>query len=756
MLFTRNCPLLLLGLALLLARPCAASVSPSTAPLRSVQAIHLLSNQEAARSLPVEFEAIVTYYRRGNVDLFVQEADVAIYVETTTAENLITGDRVLIRGVTRDSFRPEVKSSEVKVLGHGLPPAAVPATFRQLIHAELDCRRVTLRGIVRSANSILDYGAQSTYLQIMVPGGTVDAEVFGAVTSQLPDLLDAEVELTGAAAGKFDTRMQMTGILLEVPSLSDLKILKLARRKTSSMPVTPMNEILSGYNVENRSLRIRVQGTVTYFQQGSAAVLQDGDKSLWITTQSEAPLRIGEFVDATGFPDVVNGSLTLTNAAIERTGVFKPLDPKTVTAAELARGTEASRLVSVTGRVLMSIREAAQDEYVLVFDNHLFSAVLRHPNRALNVPLPPLKQLPAGALVRMTGVCNLDRGDLYEGSVAFEILLRAQDDIAVIAQPSWLNVRNLVQLIGLLLLIVLGIGTRAWLIERGLRNKASRMMKVEQKRSEILAQINRSMSLEEILEQITQLVTLSIPVAKCWCVLEGGERMGHPPADTTQFLVLEASIGARSGKGSGILYAALPKTEMKKAADQEALSSAAELATVAIETSRTYSDLLRRSQFDLLTGLHNRFSVEKSLEALADPTADVDIQGIIYLDLDSFKEVNDTYGHQLGDVYLQEVAARMKSQIRPTDLLARFGGDEFAVVVSGARKRGDVDEIASRLTRCFDRPFKVEGQDIRGSVSCGVAYFPDDGTTKESLFKAADRAMYRNKRTKRVTVSSAR
>ena len=75
------------------------------------------------------------------------------------------------------------------------------------------------------------------------------------------------------------------------------------------------------------------------------------------------------------------------------------------------------------------------------------------------------------------------------------------------------------------------------------------------------------------------------------------------------------------------------------------------------------------------------------------------------MDLDDFKQVNDMYGHHVGDLYLQEVSLRMKRQLRPGDMLARLGGDEFAVLVRCVRNRADVEEIAQRLERCFDAPF---------------------------------------------------
>ena len=122
--------------------------------------------------------------------------------------------------------------------------------------------------------------------------------------------------------------------------------------------------------------------------------------------------------------------------------------------------------------------------------------------------------------------------------------------------------------------------------------------------------------------------------------------------------------------------------------------------------------------------------------------------GLIYIDLDEFKQVNDIYGHRVGDLYLQEACARMKQQLRSGDLLARLGGDEFAALVPQARNRAGVDEIAQRLERCFNEPFHLGGHTLNGSASIGVALYPEDGNNKDSLLSAADAAMYVAKNTR--------
>lgn len=730
---------------------CTAVVAAAVEkPLTSLREIHALDNPTADEGIPVAFEGTVTYYKEGDVDLFVQDGETAIYVEVPTDTKLSAGDRVLIVGKTRASFRPEIKADRVIFLRHGALPPAVKADFKQLVHAQLDCRRATIRGVVRSANIVRNAGIKDIYLQLLMDGGNVAAETIFSGSDDLAGLLDSEVEVTGAVAGRFDGKMQMTGILFEVPSLSDVKIIRRAGTSPSLLPLTPMDEILSSYNILDRTERVRVQGTVTYVLPGSAVVLQNGEKSLWIETLYEQPLKVGEMASATGFPDVLNHALTLRSSQILDSGVSAPVVPVPLPVSELAQGAHAFDLVSVEGRLLMAVREAGQDEYVLVSDGHLFSAVYRHPTHGASLQPLPMEQVAIGSKVRVTGICILDNFDKFQASIAFGLLLSSPDDIAVVARPSLLNVRNLTLVVGFLLLVVLAVGVRAWSAERRIRRQTADTAKFEQQRSLILEEINGTRPLSDILEQTVVLASLKLGGAPCWCDLADGERQGHRPDEITGLRVLECSIRARSGTQLGTIFAAVPPYSKGPVLEAEAVSMAAELAALAIETRRLYSDLTHRSDFDLLTDIHNRFSLEKRLDRLIDESSkNGTVFGLVYVDLDEFKLVNDLYGHRVGDLYLQTVAQRMKHQLRPGDMLARLGGDEFAVLVANVRNEDDVKEIAGRIERCFGETFDIDGNQLHGTASLGTAIYPLDGTTKDSLLNSADAAMYVAKHSKR-------
>jgi diguanylate cyclase (GGDEF)-like protein len=563
-------------------------------------------------------------------------------------------------------------------------------------------------------------------------------------------MLDAEVEVSGVASGKLDGMNQLTGIKLYIPALADVKILKRASASPQSLPMTPLEDILTDRNVHDFTPRARVRGSITYYQPGSFAVLQDGGRSLRIMTQSNIPLRIGDLADATGFPDVQDGFLTLTRGEIQDTGTQAPITPLPTDWLDLATSHRIFSLVSIQGQVMTEIREASQDEYVIASDGNLFSAILRHPAAASHIQLPQMRQVPLGSRVRVSGICMLKSSDPFNGQVPFDILMRTQDDIAVVARPSWLNVRNLIILVGLLLGAVVAMGAKGWAIERKRRRETAALAYIERRRGHILEDINGSRPLAEVVEQITELVSIKLHGAPCWFQIADGAQLGNCPAKLTALRIVRHEIPARSGPALGTIFAAFGPLTKSCDNESEALSMGAALATLAIETRRLYSDLLRRSEYDLLTDIYNRFSLDKHLEALIQEARQkAGIFGLVYIDLDEFKQVNDECGHQIGDLYLQEVALRLKRQLRSIDMLARLGGDEFAVLVPVAHSRADVEEIAMRLERSFDDPFAIEGSILHGSASVGISLYPEDAVSKEGLLGAADAAMYEAKSAKR-------
>lgn len=167
------------------------------------------------------------------------------------------------------------------------------------------------------------------------------------------------------------------------------------------------------------------------------------------------------------------------------------------------------------------------------------------------------------------------------------------------------------------------------------------------------------------------------------------------------------------------------------------------MARLAIEQNRLYDSLHFQACHDCLTGLPNPALFEERLDrSLHEANALGKRLAVLFVDVDRFKRVNDTFNHRVGDLYLCEIANRMKKILQPIDTLARVGGDEFVIVVNEMKEVSEASKIAGRLLDAIRQPLIVDGHEIEASASIGIAIFPDDDTEAEMLQRAADAAMY--------------
>ncbi|MEQ1879956.1 MAG: EAL domain-containing protein [Burkholderiales bacterium] len=150
---------------------------------------------------------------------------------------------------------------------------------------------------------------------------------------------------------------------------------------------------------------------------------------------------------------------------------------------------------------------------------------------------------------------------------------------------------------------------------------------------------------------------------------------------------------------------------------------------------------------DLLTGLPNRTLFQDRLQqSLASAKRMKSRVALLFIDLDHFKEVNDTYGHRAGDILLQTVAARLRGCVRETDTVCRHSGDEYLIVLSALRDPSEAALVATKVLGTFEQPFVVEGKEASMSASVGISVYPDDGLSTEDLIRNADAAMYYSKK----------
>jgi diguanylate cyclase (GGDEF)-like protein len=189
------------------------------------------------------------------------------------------------------------------------------------------------------------------------------------------------------------------------------------------------------------------------------------------------------------------------------------------------------------------------------------------------------------------------------------------------------------------------------------------------------------------------------------------------------------------------------------AADAGFVDALTSVLCMAAEQGALHERLHHEAHHDALTGLPNRALLEDRLaQAIARAHRDGTMVAVLFIDLDRFKYVNDTLGHQAGNEVLVQIAERLSGRVRESDTVARLGGDEFVLVHGGLKGPDDAHAVARAIVNALGQPFHVAGHTVKVRATVGVSTYPYDGTEIETLISKADRAMYYGKRGGRNSV----
>ncbi len=732
--------------------------------LTTVGSVHDLPAAEAGKPRRVHLVATVTYYDPSTRNLFVEDQTGGVYVWTRRTYAIRRGDVVDIQGMTQPSFRttiaPDAKIEVVAAASqqqHAL--RLTTHGFGQLMSGEWDCRYATITGVVRSALPIARNGITYLEIELAMPGGLVQIYVQKFNPADLTGLLDADVAVTGVVAANLNTKLQLMHSIMYATSLKeDVRVLQSPRLALGETPLTAIDAVEQTRSVFDHSPRVRVRGAVTFYRPGRSIVIMQNGQSLSADTRETKHVQLGSLVDLVGFAVEGGYGPRLGQTEILTTGLSESVVPKKVSYSDAVSGRFNDELVRIRGKVIATVHADHSDTVSLLVDDHAVTAVLEQ-----NADPDFMKRIPNGATVSVVGICRISTtwtiGNLNSAPVLFLVDMRSPSDLQVLQWPSWWTVTHLLKVLAAVLLISLIV--TAWAL--ALRKRISRQNReiqsnivIERERGRLLEAINAHTPLVTLIQAVHRFVETQAPDLSCFTNIDGSQAGGHyhhhavRVGNAPGHILFSELIADSNGSPIGTFTSGASTARVLSENETRVNQSAANVVSLAVRQRRMYQELSYTSSHDQLTGLPNRRSSDRRLNEVLISAAHVGKRaGVAYVDINQFKEVNDRYGHKIGDLYLQHIGERINATLNSNASVARIGGDEFLLVVADIEDREDLDGYIRRLDACFEKAFLLDGVRIVGSASVGVALYPDDGGTGEELRKYADLEMYSCKRRNR-------
>jgi len=483
-----------------------AQLRPTSKPLptlTNVDQIRHLKPDEASLGYPVVIRGVITMDAPAP-DFFVQDATAGIYVEgrvSPTYPHLLS-QFVEIEGVTGPGkFAPVIRETKLRVLGNGALPKPQLFPFSELANGQQDSQWTQARGIVRSADIDRSSWRESALaLRVASEGGEFKVRVPIAHEQDFSSWVDSEVLIEGVCGSLYNANRQLTGILFYVPRLSFIRV---------EAPATevPLSGLLRFSPTEGMQHRVRVRGVVAYQQAGSSLFLQSQGKGLRVLTKQSTPLEIGDVVDVLGFPATGDSAPMLEDAVFHRLRHENPPQPLKLDPDQPWEQFDGA-LVSTDAKLLN--RQAQPDGLRLM---------LQRGDLFFDATVPPgvlaerLLAIPLNSEVRISGICLVRSGGLWQTPQSFRMLLRVPQDVTVLTTPSWWNLRHTLWVLGITAGVLLAV--MVWVVVLG-RRLQEQMDIIRQKlrSSAVLEERNRiARELHDTLEQELAGITMQLDLA---------------------------------------------------------------------------------------------------------------------------------------------------------------------------------------------------------------------------------------------------
>jgi diguanylate cyclase (GGDEF)-like protein len=790
------------------------SSDPTPPLLTHVNQIRRLTPDQARKGFPVRLSAVVMYFDALN--MFVHDATGGIWV--ARASNGLTaqpGQLLDLDGITTyHGFAPDIGEPRWSVAGRAAMPKAQRVSMDELDSTTVDSEWVELEGVVRSAQ--IEKDGRIVFI-LQIPGGRVVGYI--PEHGRIPEgWVDSRVRVRGVCGAFFTEEGQILGVKIFVPSPDEIQILEAGSPDPFALASRPIGG-LQRFNLSGLLRhRLKVQGVVTARFPGNDLYIADRTGSVYVATGQESRLRPGDRIEVVGFVGVQDYRPVMQDAIYRVDGSGPPPAAASIAVNQALTDKYDSKLVTVKGW-LRSLSAVPDGElFELDYGGLAFSAVLRaqqvepgfsfQPGSLLRITgicLLGERDAAGAALsfkIRLRSSQDVVlmvsppwwnvRRTLAVMSVLLAITLGILVWVVLIRRQVKAQTKDLV-------VKTVNLELANQTTQKALHT-AREAESLEVDRQRVLELVARDEPIERVLDQLAATAAAHCSNAVCAILvklLEGPQVSSVPALPGDWLAVLKQvkidliSVGAGShdlrqfsadpvwqqflethlpcrfrtfssapilvnGRIAGVV-AAFFVDKSPPDAQSELLGSFSKLAGLALERRSLYEQLSFRAQYDLLTGLPNRPHLYQRLNSeIASAVVNGGLLGVVYIDLDGFKQVNDIYGHAAGDAVLQEVATRMARSVRRGDLVARIGGDEFVMLLAHLGSRSDAERIAVTISAEFQEPIYFNGQALRVDASIGISLCPLDGEDPDELLKVADAEMYRAKSSRKLPVSAGR
>jgi hypothetical protein len=432
------------------------------APYRTAASISALSPEQASKAEPVLLRGVVT--RRTERGFALQDRTGGIWIGwTSPAEPIDAGDEVEVKGVVDPGFfSPMVKRTSVRKLGRSALPSPRSVTFRQLSSGDMENQYVSIVGVIRSAGIRPNAsGLQKFWMKIEMADGVVFASLPAENADAGGKLIDAAVRIDGAAACTKNMNRQITSPTLLVQNMQNIALLRPPPQNLFALPLTPIGRLMQYRSGTDYYDRVRIAGTVTYYKPGESLILEDGGRALFVMTAQSPDIKLGDRIEAIGFPAPKDSGPILQDAVLRDIAPGQQLRPTPATFAELSSGSFNYSFVSTEGRLIGRMQEPFREALLLQDNSGLLLAELDEPGNSNE-----LRYLKEGSTIRISGISMLDisgtwgTGGPNASTIRYKVLLRSPIDVQMIQPPSWwttLHVIYLAAILGVLVLLFFGL-----------------------------------------------------------------------------------------------------------------------------------------------------------------------------------------------------------------------------------------------------------------------------------------------------------